>query len=230
MLFLIALGCTSPTEAIRGTIRMGPGTTAPPAAGATVTIYDQALQLHDQTVTEVDGTFEVRGPRGETVFAEISGSDLVRAGFVGAVGQGPFEVPDGDLFAFEVDRLNTLRSRFEGCASSEGGVIHGEFRLFGATGDEGSPIVRTGFARLLTGGDDKREACYLDDAGLSWNEDSSISGETGQYAFFGVEPGLHEIEYGYFIQDFEVLHYIVVYVPEDGIAAQFPAWVDLVTE
>lgn len=227
MLLLLALGCVDTTEPIRGTIRVGPGTVSPPADGATLTIYDDDLELYSRTETAQDGTFSVEGPRGGTVYAEVHGPDFVRSGFVGAVGQGPFDVPDGELFAWTNDAMDALRARYAGCAVQEGGVIHGELRLFGAEGDGGSPVLRTGFARLLTS-DGAIEACYLDDQGIGWNEGAFITGETGQYALFGVEPGLHRIEFGYFIQEVPVLHELTVFVPEDGIAPQFPAWVDLV--
>lgn len=225
-LVLAVLGCRDPDEPIRGTIRLGPGELAEPAGGVNVAILDLDRQLYDKTVTAPDGTFEALGPRGETVYAEISGDDLVRAGFVGQVGQGPFDVPDGELFAWEVSRMDALRASYADCGTPEGGVIHGEIRLFGAGSPSNAPIFPTSFARLLTD-DEPIEACYLDATGQTWDPDATLTGPTGQYAIFGVEPGLHTLQYGYYLDDFPVEHAIEVYVPEQGIAAQFPAWVDL---
>lgn len=226
MLLLALLGCRSPDEPIRGVIRLGPGVNAEPAAGVGVSILDRERILYDKGETGADGSFEVLGPRGETIYAEIGGQGMVRAGFVGAVGQGPFDVPDGELFAWEVDRMDDLRARFGDCGVPDGPVIHGEIRLFGAGGPSDAPLMPTGFARLLTDGD-PIEACYLDAVGETWEPEATLTGPTAQYAIFGVEPGIHTLQYGYYLDDFPVEHAIEVYVPDQGIAAQFPAWVDL---
>jgi hypothetical protein len=217
---------------ITGTVLVGPGEDGAPLVDGTVTILGDDTEFFDEATTDRDGRFEATAPNGLNIFAIIDGPQMVPSVFTGNMGQGTFVVEPGILFGWpEADRT-AMDTALEGC-SQPGPVITGEVRLFGATDDSGeSPVLQTAFAYVETPTGERIDACYFNDDGTDWDEGAIHAGPHGQYAIYGVEPGFHTLVYGYLLDgadpESEVDHVIAVYVTEDAVAPQYPAWAQLV--
>ena len=76
---------------------------------------------------------------------------------------------------------------------------------------------------------DEFEACYLMNEGDAWNPDAFNSGETGQFAIFGLDEGLYVLTVGYTMLGAEVYQISwEMLVPHDGVVPRFPIWVESV--
>ncbi len=225
---LTLFACAEDTGIITGTVLVGPGEDGSPLVDGTVTILGDDTEYFDEATTDRDGRFEATAPLGLNIFAIVEGPGMVPSVFTGNMGQGTFVVEPGVLYGWpEADRAE-LDAILEGC-SQEGPVVTGEVRLRGATDDNGeNPIIQTAFAFIELPNGDRIDACYLNADGDDWNENALHGGPLGRYAIYGVEPGLHTLVYGYFIDDSDpesaVEHILGVYVTEDAVVPQYPAW------
>lgn len=236
MLALALLACTPmPTEVtLTGAVFDDRHSAAGPLEGATVQLYDSALALYSQAQTDADGAFTVMAPAGTPVYFELHAPDFVPTGFSGTTGLSDAAVPDGTLWLESEDDLGELEGSFAGCpgVGEASGVIEGEIRYYaeGYEPDEGSewPIADTAWAIAYDTAGNPTPACYLDAEGAAYDPDAIVTGVSGRFAIFGAPTGPVTLEVGYNMNDEPYWHtYYYMYVPEDGVAPAWPAYVAL---
>ncbi len=227
MILLALLGCPAPEEQpISGHLRVGPYAGTGPLTEGTITIWDASLQPYATAEVEPDGRFEVMAPVGQRIVAVVEGPGMAPAHFMGTMGLDPLEVPDGELFAYSEAALARVREAFGACVG-DGPLVVGEMRIFGVFDEQGeSPILRNGWARLVTG-DATVEACYLGEDG-TWDPSATRTGPDGSFVFSGQPPGVYPLSYGYDLADGQLMeHRVDLVIPRSGVVPLFPAWVDL---
>ncbi|MCB9678575.1 MAG: hypothetical protein H6737_25965 [Alphaproteobacteria bacterium] len=228
MLALLLLGCTEKIGLVTGIVLVGPGEVGSPLQDGTVRILGDAAEPFDEGITDRDGRFEATAPLGLNIFAVIEGEGMTPSVFSGTMGQGDLVLPAGNLFAWPETERAALDATFAGC-SGPGAVITGEVRLFGATDDNGvSPLITNAFAWVETPDGERIDACYLDEDGEAWAPDAPNAGPQGRYAVFGLQRGFHQLVYGYHItEDIPLEHRLTLWVEDDSVVPQYPAWADL---
>jgi hypothetical protein len=232
-LAIIAAGCGVREVTVVGKVTRS-HTDRDGLAGGTVEIRGEDAVVYDDATTTGDGSFTVLAPAGQTIYAGISGDGLAKASFTGVSGADPrMTVDSGLLFGVPLDDLDALRAQFDGCPGLDGaaGIVYGEVAVYGLEDPTTHlpPLVTTAVVTSISGEGTEHPACYLDADGGAWDPDAVATGQSGTFAIFGVEPGLHTLEVSY-DTDFEtgILSYSSVWVPDDpnGVAARFPAWVE----
>jgi hypothetical protein len=229
MLWLALLfGCDPVVaETIAGTLLVGPYEGDGPVRGGTISIYDDAGRLFDSAPIGDGGRFEVTGPQGLPIVASIEGPGLVEAVFVGVLGIGRFDVEQGELYGWSTELMDDLRGRFGSCGAASGAVVAGEIRVFGAESPNGDPVVvTTGYASLADEDGNEYVPCYLDDEG-AYDPGAGVTGETGEFAFFGLPAGDYTLRYGYEVAGIDVPAQLLITVRDEAILPMYPLFVDL---
>lgn len=230
MLLSLALFACDPVKpvTVTGNVRVGPFMGEGPVTEGRITILDGAGEFFDESPIGPDGTFQVTGPESLPLVAVVDGPGLVESTFAGVLGVGAFQVPEGAIYGWSDELMETLRSDFGACGSVPGAVIAGEIHLFGSEDSNGDVLrIDQGVATLyntVTGAE--ASACYLDDLGV-YDPDASLTGETGRFAFFGLDAGTYQLVYGYELGGTMVESELFLFVREDGITPLFPAYIDV---
>lgn len=228
MLIVMLAACQPKLGEMIGTVVDGPFSTTPVSQG-TLTVLDREFEQLDEVEVASDGSFSAQSPILERLYARVEAPGALPAMFSGThPGAEPFEVPLGELYTWTTAHDDELHASFGACARA-GVSVSGDVRLFGAETETGEDlIIANAFATLVDADGNEREACYLDDEGV-FAPDAEVTGATGRFAFFDVEPGFHLLRYGYALTDTIPVEFEVpVLVPEQGVAPLYPAWVDLV--
>jgi hypothetical protein len=164
-------------------------------SGGAVEVLEASGSPYADAVTGQDGVFEVVAPVQSRIFLSFSGAGSAPITFAGTSGiTDPFVVPDGQLFAMPTAEEASWRQTFAGCPRvEEPGWVLGEVRVgvsFDPTLDPLDPSAQV-FVELDDG--TRLDACYLDNDGVAHAPDQPTTGLTGQFAVFGVPPGLHAV-------------------------------------
>ena len=184
---------------------------------------------HGEVTTDENGRFEIEIPSSNVYHIALSGTDIVPTAFSGIVGQSDVAIPENDLFVRSTGDVEALRDEFSACpeVEADGGIVEGvvQFTLQNTEDDSflAAPLT------AITVFDDQAntfEACYLDDDGASVEEADNV-GNTGRFAVFGAPEGPLEIRFRQDIGGLIIDNYGFVYMPENGIAPFYPAFVDL---
>ena len=165
------------------------------------------------------------------VYFDLQAEGYARTGHSGNAGLNDWTVALGELWLESEDDLAELQALYAGCpgVGGDGGLIAGEVRywLEGYEPEEGEwPLATTGFARAYDTEGASWDSCHLDDAGVAYDAEAEVTGETGQYAIFGGPSGPVTLLIGTVIegQATWAAEYHV-YVPEGGIAPLWPSYV-----
>lgn len=252
---LMLAGCMNSPVLIEGTIRSG-STTEQGQAGGVVVVLDSDGEEFDRSPIKARGGFEALAPRGSDIFLEVraptkqyldvSDSDGVRAGldaeacceegemsvtsFNGASGfADSFSVEPGQLYAFSRHEQQDWERRFAGCpgVGEPGGVLIGEIRLADWTQNGEYSLITTGFVWVEDTQQNRWDACYLDEEGIAYSEESERTGEAGAFAIFGLPSGQYEVTVAYNpFTDVSKLNRHNIWVPDSGVVPLLPAWVE----
>lgn len=203
-------------------------------AGGTVEILDETGVQKSKVTTDDNGKFRAVAPSASTIFAEIRASDSeVVSSFTGVSGvESPMQVEDHALFAVSQEEIDTLRDKYTGCSDAGGAIVYGEVRVVGLEDPETgeSPLVTS--ASISTTSIDESEthlACYLDDAGSAYAPEATTTGDAGEFAVFGVGPGMHTLVVEYtFFEDDPLTGYLAFFVPDGDsvVVPRYPIWVE----
>lgn len=243
VLLVALIGCNaSDAPSLFGVVFDGRGNDASPLGGAELRVISPARGDVVGTATaDANGAFEMPLSRGaDGVAIEVRAPGYVTTVFHGnAPLDGPIEVEEGGLFAVAEAEIDATRARWAGCPRIDDavGMVLGEVRVFDLvdplTGD--SPLTSEGQVDVvgideLGKVSDTWGGCYLDEAGEEHDPTAEFTGQSGQFAVFGVAPGFHEIRAQWqFAPNQWNLEVYPAWVPEDepSVIPLWPAWVRL---
>jgi hypothetical protein len=230
MLLLAWIAACAPNEVdVTGVVYDGPGSATRESAG-TVRLLDADAQEYDHAAVGADGSFSVSAPLGSDIYAVVEADGSPATAFAGISGINDFEAEPGSIFAFP--GLTDWLEPFAGCPGLDsGGMVVGEVRFSDLRDPDSGLQSIAAAAKVLVAVDGKEsdlvDACYLTDDGTAWSPDAPLVGLTGRFAIGGLPEGIHELRVGIQTTDagFDYSFY-PVWVPGDGVAPQFPAYVD----
>jgi len=230
MIPLLWLGCALPASDIilSGQVLTGQESGLG-AADVLVSIRNAETKPHDEVTTDQDGLFEIEVPASNVYHMTLSGTDIAPTAFSGIVGQSDVAIPEDELFVRTEAQVTGLRAEFDSCATAEdeGGVVEGIVRFHLQDTDDGSFLVAPQASVTVYNNDGVEfTACYLDEDGISL-EDGEEVGTTGRFAVFGVPEGPTTVLFQQEIGGMTIKNYGFVYMPDQGIAPFYPAFVDL---
>ena len=247
-LLFSALACSPNSVSVEGLLYDARGGKARPLVGAQVAVLELDGSEYDSVRSDRRGNYSAVAPFASAIHLTVEEStDGVVSSFTGASGTSAvFKVIDDERPAANVrddgvdpqifrlvygvrgTQLDSWRATYDGCPGvGEGGLVIGQvsYDLWGSDGQE-PPAVDTPTALLVsvsTG--DEFEPCYLNDSGTSYDAAAEHMGLSQDFAFFGLEQGLYELQFQWqiFPGGFE-RRSLTVWVPQDGVAPRFPAW------
>ena len=234
---LLVAACGQSPVSVRGTVTDDITSKSLPLVGATVSIRNGMGGPVDEATTNGRGRFNLQVPAGQRIYAIVEADDHVPTSFTGGSGFDPvLRVPDGTLFAVPETSLATRLDPFAGCPGLEsGGVVIGEVRVNNLTDDETgeNPLVQPAIVEWLPDGDSTApiEACYLDEEGVAYGPDATLTGPSALYAIPAVPAGLGILSVRYSLVEGGPQTSVSydAYMPEDGVIARFPTWVEFET-
>jgi hypothetical protein len=233
-LLMLGLGCVEPLieeVSLSGTLTESAESTSAPVTDGTVAALTLWEEETDCTTTNASGEFSLRVPASSSFYVQTSAPGRISTTFTGWSGIEDLEIDPGVLWVRDADELDAIRSEFEGCegAEAEGGIIEGEVRVYLPVEAELNelPLVTTATISAMDASSESISACYLDDDGLS-DPTAEITGETGRFAIFGLEPGTVWLTVAYTVTDgMEEESEYPLYMPSNGTAPMYPVLVDL---
>lgn len=205
---------------------------SPPLPGAELRFVDFDLAELGTATADADGAFALSLPAGVSVLVAISAEGNATTTFPGVLGVGDQEVEDHAMYGFPLADEADLRARFAGCpgADAGGAMVYGEIRVYGLSDPDGQePSTNVGTAKVDTG-DAQIFGCYFDAAGELYDPEAAFTGDSGQFAVFGVEPGLHDLLIDADLtpgQDSTVSYPLWVPDAPTVVSPWFPAYVEL---
>ena len=194
-----------------------------------VSLRNAKTKPHGEVTTNENGMFEIEIPSSNVYHIALSGTDIQPTAFSGIVGQSDVAIPEDNLFVRSLAEVESLREEFSACphAMNEGGIVEGVVQFTVQNSDDESYLVAPLTSVLVVDNQGvEYEACYFDDDGASV-EDAENVGATGRFSVFGVPEGPLEIRFRQNIGGLSLDNYGFVYMPENGIAPFYPAFVDL---
>ena len=199
------------------------------ASDVLVSLRKANTKPHGEVTTDENGRFQITIPSSNVYHIALSGTDIVPTAFSGVVGQSDVAIPESDLFVRSTRDVEALRDEFSECEYAEegGGIVEGivQFTLQNTEDDSFLAAPLTSITVFDDQGDEFN-ACYLDNDGVSV-EDADNVGNTGRFAVFGTPDGPLEIRFRQDIGGLIIDNYGFVYMPENGVAPFYPAFVDL---
>lgn len=229
-LLIPSLGCVQPTVQLSGTVYSSHERTSPPQAGARITVVDFDGAVLDQAETDGSGQFTVVLPEGTEIVAEIRGEGLATATFPGISGLDPIaQLVDRSLYAVSLEEAEAERARFEGCpgAAESSTLLFGEMRLHGLVDPETgeNPTVNTGRVDVHSVEGGQWSACYLDADGALYDPGAPWTGDSGRFAVFGMDAGLHDLDARYeLLDDYWLGELYPAWVPAQDELVAIPMW------
>ena len=198
---------------------------------ATVEIRAWDGSFLEALVTDDVGTFQVGLPPYQEFFVIVSSDDHPPTSFTGYSGEGEYTVSNGTLWVRTFDEVNAIANEFSTCDSNQTagtGFIEGEAKLYiSGTPDSDLPAMTTATANAEQNETDTYTGCYLPSLNEESGEmvESSVTGESGQYAIFDIPEGLTKLTIEIDV-DGELYDYPYwLYVPADGVVPLRPTLV-----
>jgi len=233
-MLLVLLSCTYEQQIIHisGTLYEGRESGTAANAGA-VTSFDYAFEEVDAVTTSDAGVFTIEAVAGSYLYLETQVEGGPPTGFAGQTPlSGDYELEDGTLYGRTAEEKAQLESDFSGCEGlGTGATIDGVVRVYIAGTDaEDAPRVTTAWATAYDTEGNETEACYLadDEEVVGYDPDARLTGYHGRFVVPNAPTGAVTLEVGYEIEDEPVYSiYYYVYVPVDGVAPVYPAYVEV---
>ena len=229
LLFSLTMGCLPTMSAsITATITDNNQEVVP---NPTIEIRAWDGSLLEELNGDETGTFQVNLPPYQEFFVIASSEDHPPTSFTGYSGEGEYAVPNGTLWLRTFEEVNTVVSEFTTCAESDGaetGFIEGEAKLYiSGTPVSDLPTLTTATASAEQNETMTYDGCYLPTVDEESGEmvESTMTGDSGQYAIFGIPEGLTKLTVELDV-DGELHEYPYwVYVPANGVVPLRPTLV-----
>lgn len=232
MIWLAILGCAEETVTLNGAVYESHSPLSAPLAEAEIRVVDFAGAPLGTAVADGEGYFEVVVPGGDAVFVEVTAEGYAVTPFPGVIGLDPVQsVEDHALYGVSDAERAAWITRFTGCpgADTDRAIVLGEMRLYGLvdplTG--GNPLIGTGKVRVSDGEDGVASGCYLDPEGGVWDPEATVTGESGAFAIFGVDPGLYDLHLeGVVSETVSATQVYPLWIPDrpNVVSPWYPAW------
>jgi hypothetical protein len=215
---------------VSGRLYDSPDADAGIVAGASVAALDAYGVEVDTATADDSGTFEVEVVSWDVFHLHLSADGYATTAWAGTAGESDIAADEGVLWLRSETDLDALRATYSSCPSvqDEGGVVEGVMRLYipGQEDNDTLPLVTTGVVTAWTVDGVAYPACYLDAKGAS-DPDATSTGETGNFAVFGVPSGPISVELGYTTYGTTAESgWYFVWLPDDGVAPMHPALVE----
>jgi len=226
---LLGFGCLPTLSSqISGTIEDSSGNAIP---NPEIRVYDYRGEELSQLSGNEEGQFEAELPPYSSIFFVVSAEGYEASSFAGFSGEGTFSVDDGTLWLRNASEIQTIRSDFSSCAIDEGVLVDGEVRL-GLSNDitVDSPTITTASIATVDGEEDGFTACYLPTFDEETQEEipSELTGDSGRFALFGLEPGVHTLGFSVIYENDRTEEYeLIVFAPETGNVPLYPILIPL---
>lgn len=232
MIWLAVLGCTDETVLLNGVVYESHDLLSPALAGAEIHVVDFDGTSLSTATADGGGRFETEVPGGIPVFVEVSAEGYSVTPFPGVIGLAPVQtVDDHALYGVsDAERADWL-ARFTGCPGADGdrAIVLGEMRIYGLedplTGE--SPTIGTGIVTVTDGEQTEAAGCYFDPAGERYDPAAEVTGDSGAFAVFGVEPGLHDLQLeGAVSETLSASEVYPLWIPDrpNVVSPWYPAW------
>lgn len=229
LLFSLTMGCLPTMSAsITATITDNNQAIVPNPA-IEIRAWDGSLL--EELNGDATGTFEANLPPYQEFFVIVSSEAHPPTSFTGYSGEGEYAVPNGTLWLRTFEEVETVASEFTTCTGTEEtetGFIEGKARLYiSGTPISDLPTLTTATASAEQNETVTYEGCYLPSTDEESGEivESNMTGESGQYAIFGIPEGLTKLTIELDV-DGEVEEYPYwVYVPANGVVPLRPTLV-----
>ena len=235
LLFSLTIGCLPTMSAsITATITDN-NQEIVPNASVEIRAWDGALL--EELDCDDDGIFQANLPPYQEFFVIVSSNAHPPTSFTGYSGEGDYTVPNGTLWVRTFDEVNAVVNEFSSCGSNETpetnetsgtGFIEGEAKLYiDGTPVSDLPTLTTATASAEQDETNTYEGCYLPTIDEESGEtvESSVTGESGQYAIFDIPEGLTKLTIEIDV-DGDLYDYPYwVYVPTDGVVPLRPTLV-----
>lgn len=233
MIALLLAACVvgdAPQISVSGHVYDSPDADAGIVAGAGVVALDAYGVEVDAATADDDGAFEVEVAGWDVFHLHFSAEGFATTAWAGTAGETDIVADEGVLWARSEADLDALRATHSNCPTAQdaGGVVEGVMRLYipGQEDNDTLPLVTTGVVTAWTVDGVAYTACYLDGEGAS-DAAATSTGETGNFAIFGVPSGPISVELGYTTYGVAAESgWYFVWLPDGGVAPLHPALVE----
>ena len=198
-------------------------------ADVTVSSWDSTLSPYSETLTDVDGLFAINIQANRVYHLVLSGEALAPTAFSGVIGSEDVAIPADSLFVRSQREIEGLRASFAACdwIEATGGIIEGIVQFPIENGDSGENLMaEVAYVSASSDEGTHYSACYLDNEGNALANGVEV-GATGRFAIFGVAPGAVTVAFSQDLGGQTLTNYGYTYMPENGVAPFFPAFIDL---
>ena len=233
MMTLLMAACVvgdAPQISVSGRLYDSPDSDAGVVAGAQVTALDAYGVEVDAATADDAGEFSVDVVGWDVFHLHLQADGYATTAWSGTAGETDIIADDGVLWLRSEADLDALRATHANCPTAQdaGGVVEGVMRLYIPSQEDNDtlPLVTTGVVTAWTVDGVAYSACYLDDEGAS-DPEATTTGETGNFAIFGVPTGPISVELGYSTYGVAAESgWYFVWLPESGVAPLHPALVE----
>ncbi|GDX81187.1 hypothetical protein LBMAG42_29980 [Deltaproteobacteria bacterium] len=233
MIWLLLLACDAETSSIvfSGEVQDAPGNAGKPVEGAAVVAQNREGAVVGEDETDADGAFAVTVDAGVSFFLTVSAEGYVPTSFSGLAGLSDYTSEAGLPWLATTEWVEEQKARFAACptAGEEGTFITGQTLQFIASVADASswPQLADVSVEVLGSDGETDPGCYLDAEQVSL-ADGESTGETGEFAVFGVPPGGINVRATVQRSSGEAGTDVFEYVaPESGLIPMFPTPLEL---
>ena len=180
---------------------------------------------------DATGTFEANLPPYQEFFVIVSSDDHPPTSFTGYSGEGDHAIPNGTLWLRTFEEVDSVASEFTTCTGTDEsgtGFIEGTARLYiSGTPVSDLPTLTTATASAEQNETMTYDGCYLPSIDEESGEivESTMTGDSGQYAIFGITEGLTKLTIELDVDDKVEEFPYWVYVPANGVVPLHPTLV-----
>ena len=175
------------------------------------------------------GIFTADLPVEDTFYLVIKADGYETHSFTGKSGIGEITTETGALWLRTPEIADAVRTQFSACPTTEGSFVDGQARVY-LDGFDDLPVTITTATITVINGSEEYSACYMPeiDPETGAETEAERTGESGEFAIFGLEPGLQQISLMTNMSGLQTEPYSYnIFVPEDGSVPKYPLLVPM---